>query len=205
MNRIRKFYKILNVTNEMLHDRGYIIDQRRIVSFQQFGENFSMKKIRKQLNFITKKKDDPTEVISLIFRKELTLKELKKIRKFLNKNECLRCIFVLERDIKLKVENKIKKLSKRGFIFEIFKEEDLTINVTKSKYVSKHILLSDQRKESILKELVSKGLIKNVMQMPKIKFEDPQSRYYGAQRGDLFEIIRSNEISGIGLYYRLVV
>ena len=82
---------------------------------------------------------------------------------------------------------------------ELFNENELVKNITKHYLVPNHKLLDKSDINSLLKNLqIQKG------NLPKVKKQDPISKYYGAKINDVFQITRyDNDIKS--LYYRLVV
>ena len=84
---------------------------------------------------------------------------------------------------------------------EIFTMLEFTINIIDNIYVPKHILLTLEEKTELLEDYVN---IKEY-QFAKIFITDPIAKYYGAQKGDIFRIIRPSEATGESIYYRLVI
>ena len=82
---------------------------------------------------------------------------------------------------------------------ELFSENDLYKNITKHYLVPKHELLNQDKIEILLKELKIKQ-----MNLPKIKKNDPISKYYGADVNNVFQITRFND-NIESLYYRNVI
>ena len=77
------------------------------------------------------------------------------------------------------------------------------MNILKHELQPKFILLSDEEKKYILARY-------NEMDIPKIKIDDPITRYYHAKPSQIFKIIRKNMVgrnktSSQGIYYRIVV
>ena len=75
------------------------------------------------------------------------------------------------------------------------------IEVTKHILVPKHILLSEQEKEEVIK----KYGIKKLNQFPKIFKSDPIIKMLGAKEGDLIKIIRNENSGKESIYYRIVI
>eukprot|EP01013_Petalomonas_cantuscygni_P002551 TRINITY_DN12630_c0_g1_i1.p1 TRINITY_DN12630_c0_g1~~TRINITY_DN12630_c0_g1_i1.p1 ORF type:complete len:331 (-),score=28.87 TRINITY_DN12630_c0_g1_i1:246-1184(-) len=85
-------------------------------------------------------------------------------------------------------------------IVEVFREESLRVNITKHRLVPKHELMSSEEADDFLARMSLKR-----SQIPKIKFEDPVARFFGAQKDDLFRITRPSETAGLYVSYRVVV
>jgi DNA-directed RNA polymerase I, II, and III subunit RPABC1 len=83
---------------------------------------------------------------------------------------------------------------------EIFLKKELMFNLIDSIYVPKHILLSNEEANRVISEY---GVQKK--DLPRIFISDPVSRYYKAEFGQIFRIIRPSETSGVSNYYRIVV
>jgi DNA-directed RNA polymerase subunit H (RpoH/RPB5) len=83
---------------------------------------------------------------------------------------------------------------------QIFLEKELLINIIEHVAVPKHELLNEKEKEALCEEYKLKK-----KDIPKIFITDPVAKYYNAKIGDIFRIYRPSEISGIGVYYRIVI
>ena len=81
---------------------------------------------------------------------------------------------------------------------EIFTLGDLVVNITEHELVPKHLLLSPEDKELLLKRYKIKE-----HQLPKILLNDPVARYLGLKRGDVVKIIRVSETAGKYITYRI--
>ena len=71
-----------------------------------------------------------------------------------------------------------------GFIMEIFRENELLVNITRHVLVPRHVLLTKEQKEEVLQTHKCTEL-----QLPRIKKHDPVARYYGLQKG---QVIKQN-------------
>lgn len=85
-------------------------------------------------------------------------------------------------------------------VMEIFKEEDLLVNISKHELVPKHILLSQEEKRGLLERYRLKET-----QLPRIKVDDPMARYLGLRRSQVVKIIRKSETAGRYASYRWAI
>jgi len=75
------------------------------------------------------------------------------------------------------------------------------IDLTKHVLVPKHLLLTEQEKQKVIK----KYGIKKLSQFPKILKSDPIIKILGAKEGDLIKIIRNENSGKESIYYRVVI
>jgi len=74
------------------------------------------------------------------------------------------------------------------------------IDITKHTLVPKHVLLSENEKDGLLKRY---GITLN--NLPRIFSTDPIIENIGAKTGDVIKIIRKSMTAGESVYYRVVV
>ena len=101
------------------------------------------------------------------------------------------------------VPNLTKKIVKQirstsHYNAEIFNEYELLEDISKKVFVPKHILLSDEEKEQILKTY-------QYSELSKIFDTDMMARYYQMKPDDIVKIIRPSINSGECIFYRHVV
>lgn len=96
--------------------------------------------------------------------------------------------------------DKIFQKNKEGMI-QYFYLNQLLYNPTKHKLVPPHRKLSTIEAD----EIMEKYLIKSKLQMPYIMHNDVIAKWIGLKQGDLVEIKRYNENSGLSYYYRCCI
>jgi len=74
------------------------------------------------------------------------------------------------------------------------------MDITKHDFVPKHVLLTENEKEDVLKKY-------NILlrQLPRILLTDPVAKILNAKIGDVIKIIRKSPTAGETVYYRVVV
>ena len=80
------------------------------------------------------------------------------------------------------------------------KDSKMEIDITKHELVPKHIILSEEEKKKLLKELNIK-----LSDLPRIKVTDPAIKHLNPKPGDVVKIIRKSPTAGEYIYYRVVV
>lgn len=83
---------------------------------------------------------------------------------------------------------------------EIFLEKDLMIDIISHVSMPKFELLSEDESKLVLEEYSTRK-----REMPKIYVTDPCSRYYNAQPGRIFRVLRPSEITAYSVIHRLVI
>jgi len=94
-----------------------------------------------------------------------------------------------------------KIMQKKKGMMQYFQINQLLFNPTKHKLVPEHRKLSTTE----INEIMEKYLIKNKLQMPIIMHNDVIAKWIGLKQGDIVEIKRYNENSGLSYYYRYCI
>ena len=94
---------------------------------------------------------------------------------------------------------KLSTMSSPDMIVEGFIEDELVVDITEHELVPDHQLMTAAEKAYLLKQY---GLEER--QLPRIQKHDPIARYFGAQKGQVFRIVRKSETAGKYVTYRIV-
>jgi DNA-directed RNA polymerase subunit H (RpoH/RPB5) len=87
---------------------------------------------------------------------------------------------------------------------ELFKDSELIFNILEANSVPEHILLTNEENKKFIidYDINEKNKFR---ELPKIYDIDIICRYLGAKYGDIIKIINTNEVSGYGIIYRIVI
>lgn len=97
------------------------------------------------------------------------------------------------------LESQLESVLKNDQVFvQVFWLDTLIINIIRHEFVPKHRIVSLEERESILE----KYDIKTYNQLPIILKTDPVAKFLGMRRGDVCEITRPSETSGLYISYR---
>ena len=94
-----------------------------------------------------------------------------------------------------------KIMQKKKGMMQYFQINQLLFNPTKHEIVPKHRKLTPEETAVIM----DKYLIKSKLQIPIIMHNDVIAKWLGLKQGELVEITRYNENSGISYYYRCCI
>lgn len=173
---------------EMLNDRGYNLTKYSVeITLDEIKESYTKNKI----NLSTQ----DGKINTIFWDEPLNISKINNHITKLKKDNLNLVLVILGRnnvDDEITISQKRNLDSIFGKInYEIFYIDELVFNITKHHYVPTHILLNE--KES---EIIYNSYGKN---LPLIDKSDIIVRYYGGKIGNIFKIIRPNN-----LYYRKV-
>ena len=200
---LSKFFKAGKTVNQMLVDRGYLIeDQDLNLSFQEFKGRYDEKPSRVNFKIFAPHQENTDHTLLVFFPEEekLGVPTIKEVCKTMEDNSVTKGIIVMKVDVTAFARKALEKVSGKCHV-ETFKQAELMINITKHKLVPQHEILSDKEK----KKLLDKYKLNSEAQLPRIQKNDPIARYFGAQKGQVFKITRMSETAGRYVTYRIVV
>ncbi|PSN64605.1 RPB5 subunit of DNA-directed RNA polymerase [Corynespora cassiicola Philippines] len=226
-NMIR-MWRVWRTVKEMCLDRGYSVPEHETkMTLQEFASKFGREDgepDRSRLNFSaqpseemqrkytdppTAKNPDPLPQIGFIWvefnsDENVGLKQLRDYMQHLVNGSFYSGIMVCMKPMTgmalrlLRGSSAIDEGPKGGV--EVFVEADLLVNITKHELVPKHVLLSLEEKQQLLKRYRLKET-----QLPRIQVTDPVAKYLGLRRGQVVKIIRKSETAGRYASYRWAI
>ena len=202
-DELSKFFKAWKTVNQMLKDRGYLIEEEELnKTFQSFKSEYDDNPSRVQFKIYAVHQEDQNNTILVFFPEEekLGVPTIKEVCKTMEDHNVSKGVIVMKVEVTAFARRALEKVSGRCQI-ETFKQAELMINITKHKLVPKHQILSDKDK----KKLLEKYKLNSEAQLPRIQKLDPVARYFGAQKGQVFKITRQSETAGRYVTYRIVV
>ena len=204
-------YKKLIPLDEKTNDDDFIkhIYNNEYFTIPTITSNYNsddIKEIRDNLdniNYKNEKNYKLTYILLFHYNSELYSKtqDLKKIINTFKKNPFkYEIMLITKNQISTHVKNYIDsiktKLSIINYTYKLF-----TIIIPKHILSNKHEILSKEEEEKILNNI----LFCKKSNLPKIKLSDPQIIWSSGKIGDIVCITRYDDISGLSLYYRVIV
>ena len=187
-------FKIRKTLFEMLEDRHFNIDiiKNNITSLKEINAMYD----NNNVNFSDEKNN--IYIHFFLDKKSFGKKDLENIVKSNIDYEYI-LIIIPDQNISAVVLKELSQPTYNGV--EIFQKKQLITNITKHVLQPKFRLLSKDEIEKIMENY----RVEKLSYFAKIKTTDPISKYYGAKKGDLFEIIRNSESNGEKTIYKLVI
>ena len=183
-NDIEKNEVIIENFVKMLYNRNYFINDNLKDLIKNAIKNFNNNE-----NFI---KNYYLKIIPYKFN---TIKKSEDIEEFLEKYINEKKILVIPIG-STKVEKQLLDYNNT----EVFYEVDLLVNIVDNNLVPKHIILSDEEANDILKEYKI-----NKENLPRILSGDRIAKYYNVKPGQIVKIIRPSITAGNEIVYRICV
>jgi DNA-directed RNA polymerase subunit H (RpoH/RPB5) len=204
-------YKKLIPLDEKINDDDFIkhIYNNEYFTIPTITSNYNSDDIKEikdnldNINYKNEKNYKLTYILLFHYNSELYSKtqDLKKIINTFKKNPFkYEIMLITKNQISTHVKNYIDsiktKLSIINYTYKLF-----TIIIPKHILSNKHEILSKEEEENILNNV----LFCKKSNLPKIKLSDPQIIWSSGKIGDIVCITRYDDISGLALYYRIIV
>ena len=211
MNYIQKLYRSRDVILEMLEDRGYSTENYRDYTIKEIDtmhKNMQQKITleNQPLDILVFHKENGSKLLlKYIYNSKIRVSILQNLIKdykeqdFFKENDTL--IIITKNNISNEniFDAQLENIYKTENVFvQVFWLDKLVINITKHELVPQHRILSIKEKEKLLEKFD----ITNYTQLPLILKTDPIAKFYGMKRGDVCEIKRPSETSGVYINYR---
>ncbi|KAI9736694.1 MAG: DNA-directed RNA polymerases II 24 kDa polypeptide (RNA polymerase II subunit 5) [Cirrosporium novae-zelandiae] len=217
-----KLWRAWRTSKEMCLDRGYELSEEEVsISLDQFRNEYSdplgypdrskMKytarpseaMIKKHTPLPTVKNPDPAPDCGTIWvefshHDSIGIKQMRDFCQLISR-ECFHTGILVTQQTLTAAALKIIPAVLPSVI-EVFREDDLLVNITRHELVPKHVLLSAEEKKALLERYRLKE-----SQLPRIQVGDPVSKYLGLKRGEIVKIIRRSETAGRYASYRWVI
>ena len=184
---------------EMLRDRGYAVNSEEIETpLEKFKETYpNVHLVPKPLEQLFTKSDFSI-LLHFVEEPKLSVKNIKPILEAARQLSVAGLLLVIQEGMSSQVADELKNTG--DIDVEVFKMVDLMFNVTKHELVPKHRIMTPTEKQGFFhNKKMREG------DLPQISLFDPVVRYLRGRKGDLVEIERKSETTGISYYYRVVV
>lgn len=176
-----------------------MITERKLLSYNDLENNIKeiLKEHKEDEIYNIKTNTGEIYMIVLLLNQKITsVTKHSVIGDYIHKDKNIHKIIVVD-DINARPRQMVQSSFPK---IEIFLEKELMFNIIDCIYVPKHEVLSKEEADSLLEEYTTKK-----SQLPYILLDDPVSRYYNMQPGQICRITRPSETTGYTHYYRIVV
>ena len=195
-DELSRLFKVWKTLNQMMKDRGYEINK------EEYKDWFSDIKDKKAMRGVFTKidKNDGKKIITYYQYfpdQKINSDSIKNYLEVMKDSKVNSGIIIISGKLSQQAKQKVQDINKELQV-EIFTVNELVVNITEHELVPKHILLSKEDKDLLLKRYKIKE-----NQLPKILVTDPVARYLGLKRGDVVKIIRESETAGRYITYRI--
>ena len=196
---LSRLFKVWKTIKKMMEVRGYEKDNEKI----DYDDWISKIRKEKIMKGIFRKKDviDPNKKIILYYQyfpdQKVNTDYIKQYLNLMRETKVNSGIIIISGKLSQQAKQKLQEINQELQV-EIFTVNELVVNITEHELVPKHILLSKEDKEILLKRYKIKE-----NQLPKILVTDPVARFLGLKRGDVVKIIRNSETAGRYITYRI--
>jgi len=189
---------------KMLRSRKYLVlDTETKKTFSEFRNDYQVEPTealdKTKLLLLVQQVDDPSQQLYVFFPEDERpdVKTLTLMFELMHEKGVSNAIIVVEKELSPFARKSLAGISE--FKVEVFREDELLIDITEHELVPKHEVLSRGEKAQLLERYTLKD-----SQLPRMYVTDPITRYFGLRRGDVVKIIRSSETAGRYVTYRIV-
>ncbi len=213
---LNRFYRIYNTVYEMLADRGY----------KPLEAQLSKRKwVSRYLGYLAELEDDSNELdvfgiidnMALLFKRgkkqllvyfhpldsKLCQNDMNYIHNLMSEKKAQHLVIVANNKATPKVSSVLGIL---GHNAQLFNEAELVFNVTKHQLVPKHVCVTGEERESILKTYATLPDGKqHIDLLPGMFTCDAVAKYYNYKVDDLIRIERPRKDGFVDISYRVVI
>jgi DNA-directed RNA polymerase I, II, and III subunit RPABC1 len=193
----------------MLTKRKYVFDKsHKLLSFEEFET-----KSDDDLTINVTNQEDKSIIVFFLEDESVGVKQLRKYIDRLIEAKSYHTILIIKKNITSAASTFIIDAMKEGIEdpegsyrkinIEIFKYENLMIDITEHDLVPLHEKIEGEELAAFLKKY-PKNLDTKEYPTPKLEKIDPITRFYGYQKGDIIKITRISETAGIYINYRAI-
>lgn len=200
MDHYLRLFRARQTIYEMLLDRGYEYNvpkaEKNIEHFISWIQKQKDENVALIMNFYQMEKNKKTMVFFPEERK-VGVTYIRSVFDTLEKKKASAGIIVYIDNITPFAKQEI--LKSKHINLQVFKRIRLQFNLTKHRKVPKHRLLSKEEKDVLLLKYNV-----NIDKLPRIPMNDAIAQYYGAKKGQIFEIKRTSPEGNEYNFYRVV-
>ena len=207
-DQVSRLYHVMITVGEMCTDRGYEVSTQWCPSdVSEFGKKFvgtgTFIDREKMMLFCRNAADH--EGLFVFFNGDASVNtdRIKEYQRRAMSENAKTVILVTEGKLNPPTKKYVETLARhesQPITMQVFHEDDLVVNITKHELVPRHIPLTDDETQEVLKAFALKTSM-----LPRILSKDPISLYFGMKRGQVFRIQRRSETAGEYTTYRQVV
>jgi DNA-directed RNA polymerase I, II, and III subunit RPABC1 len=197
--RTKIYFRVRKTTMEMLEDRGYeVSEEDKNMNYEDFTDRLE----ENAINLVTINRTNPIKMAYVAFildSKSFSKKDLVTLKALINEKYPSNKMTVIIVQDKQTPQISKELLNDEYKLYEIFSVKNLMFNITHHEIVPKHILLTQEESDLILKQYQTTRA-----QLPKLLTTDPVAKYYGMKAGDICKIVRQSPMTGESYYYRIL-
>mgnify|MGYP001033592215 FL=1 len=203
---LNKLWRVRRTVLQMLDARGYVVLEEDLAAseadFARHLDTVAGDTPRDKMALLLSHRDDPAKSIMVNFvpDEKINVQVLEKYHLRMKDADVKHGILIIPGTITSHGMKILSHFEQSGYRMEIFKEDELMVNITEHDLVPKHTPLSQEEKV----QLLSKYKLRET-QLPRIMQVDPVAKFFGLVKGQIVKITRHSETAGRYVTYRVVV